>query len=151
MAILKLMVQHHIWITPLVKYFDYICLIKTKRTSMTMWLSLKWLSILQSIQAFRKHLLESSKVKTFHYQLICFYPENLTSTPRPISSLERCNSLLKKLNVQYMMLNKIENTFMTASIKPSHLLLVIWLSYQPRTSNHQAFTSCNHGLWAPFE
>ena len=90
-------------------------------------------------------------VKTINCLLAYYCLENLPSTLILINLLARCKSFLTKSNTLCMMLNKLKNIFMTAKIRTRPFLLVIWCSSQPRISCYQAFTNCNHSLWAPFE
>ena len=54
--------------------FLKVCWVKTKSTGLTMWQSLKWLSIPLSMLALTKPCLKSFMVKIFHCLFICYCP-----------------------------------------------------------------------------
>ena len=65
-------------------------------TGLTMWLLLKWISILLSMLELTKHYLKLFMVKIFNCLLICYCLENPPSTLMLTHLLARCNSLLTR-------------------------------------------------------
>ena len=115
---LKMVAKQNIWIIQLLKFCKRICSMKTKSTGLIMFLSQKWLSILPSIQAFRRLPLRSSMVRTLHCLLTCHCSESLLSTIRHKYLLARWKSYPKRLKWPGIMPNKLNNILITASTNP---------------------------------